>query len=72
MGKRSFHIATAITYQNGAIPGTPRIGLSEGRQVVDAKLLPSGYAKVAGRVADRRIILAEYRLADLMKRVTGD
>jgi hypothetical protein len=31
--------------------------------------LPKGYARIAAQIAARRIILAGYRLADLLKRI---
>jgi hypothetical protein len=37
--------------------------------VAAAPVLPGGYVVSAGRIADRRMILAGYRLADLLKRV---
>ena len=66
--KESLQIATTITYQNGAI-GTPKGEFKDCSEIVDAKLLPNGYARVAGRIADRRIMLAGYRLADLLKQL---
>jgi len=35
-------------------------------------LLPAGYVASASRIADRRIILAGYRLADLLGRLLGN
>jgi hypothetical protein len=69
--KESFEIATTITYQNGAI-GTPKGKLRECSELSDAKVLPIGYARVAGVIADRRIMLSGYRLADLLKRIFGN
>jgi S1/P1 Nuclease len=69
--KESLQIATTITYQYGAI-GTPMGERGQCSELSDAKLLPIGYAKVAGVIADRRIMLAGYRLADLLKRVTAN
>jgi hypothetical protein len=37
--------------------------------VVAAPVLPTGYVSSAKRIADRRMILAGYRLADLLTRV---
>ncbi len=70
--KESFEIATKIAYQNGAVPGTPKTTRGDCTEVVHAAILPAGYVKVAGRIADRRIILAGYRLADLLKRLFGN
>ena len=38
------------------------------RMVAAAPVLPVGYVINASRIADRRIILARYRLADLLTR----
>ena len=38
--------------------------------VAVAPVLPGGYVVNASRIADRRMILAGYRLADLLTRVT--
>ena len=38
--------------------------------VAAAPVLPAGYVVSASRIADRRIILAGYRLADLLTRVS--
>jgi hypothetical protein len=40
--------------------------------VVAVPLLPVGYVASASRIADRRMILAGYRLADLLMRVVGN
>jgi len=37
-----------------------------------APMLPVGYVVGASRIADRRMILAGYRLADLLKRVVDN
>ena len=67
--KESFQIAVKIAYQNGAIRGTPKGDRRECSELTDANVLPTGYARVAGHIADRRIMLAGYRLADLLKRL---
>jgi hypothetical protein len=38
--------------------------------VAAAPVLPMGYVVTASRIADRRIMLAGYRLADLLMRLT--
>lgn len=40
-------------------------------RVTAAPVLPVGYVVSARRIADRRMILAGYRLADLLRRVVG-
>ena len=39
--------------------------------VAAAPVLPAGYIGIGRRIADRRMILSEYRLADLLKRLLG-
>jgi len=40
--------------------------------VAAAPVLPVGYVVNARRIAERRIILVGYRLADLLRRVVGN
>ena len=47
-----------------------RVEIRTVRRVAAAPLLPMGYVVNARRIADRRMILAGYRLADLLTRVT--
>jgi S1/P1 Nuclease len=67
--KESFEIATKIAYQNGRLVGSPRDGNRNCTAVTAAPVLPVGYVAIASRIADRRIILAGYRLADLLRRI---
>ena len=69
--KESFDIATKIVYQNGEFRGTPKGQRKDCREVTDAVVLPAGYTKVAGQIADRRLILAGYRLLNLQMRTVG-
>ena len=68
--KESFEIATKIAYRNEARIGTPKSGNMDCTMVAAAPVLPVGYVVSASRIADRRIILAGYRLADLLTRLT--
>ena len=68
--KESFEIATKIAYRNGGRIGSPRGGNADCTMVAAAPVLPAGYVVSASRIADRRMILAGYRLADLLMRVT--
>jgi hypothetical protein len=68
--KESFEIATKIAYRNGGPIGIPRGGAMDCAMVTAAPVLPAGYVHSASRIADRRMILAGYRLADLLTRVT--
>ena len=69
--KESFEIATKIAYRNGGQIGSPKGGAMDCAMVAAAPVLPAGYVVSASRIADRRIILAGYRLADLLTRLTG-
>ena len=66
--KESFEIATKIAYRNGGQIGIPKGGNKDCRGVHVAPVLPVAYAASASRIADRRIILTGYRLADLLTR----
>ena len=70
MGKESLEIAVKIAYRNSGPIGTPKPGNKDCRAVKAAAVLPAGYVKSASLIADRRIILAGYRLSDLFIRVT--
>ena len=65
--KESFEIATKIAYRNGGRIGSPRGGNMDCATVAAAPVLPVGYVVSASRIADRRMILAGYRLADLLR-----
>ena len=67
--KESFEIATKIAYRNGGRIGSPKGGNKDCTMVAAAPVLPVGYVVSASRIADRRMILAGYRLADLLTRV---
>ena len=67
--KESFEIATKIAYRNGGPIGSPRSGNMDCAMVAVARVLPVGYVVSASRIADRRMILAGYRLADLLMRL---
>jgi hypothetical protein len=69
--KESFEIATKIAYRNGGQLGIPRGGNKDCRDVQAAPVLPVGYVGSASRIADRRIMLAGYRVADLPTRLLG-
>ena len=67
--KESFEIATKIAYRNGGRIGSPKGGNNQCTTVAVTPVLPVGYVVSARRIADRRMILAGYRLADLLTRV---
>ena len=68
--KASFEIATKIAYLNGRLIGAPRGENKDCTTVTAAPVLPAGYVINVNRIADRRMILAGYRLAYLLTRVT--
>ena len=68
-GKESFEIATKIAYLNGGLIGARRDGNKDCTTVAAVPVLPVGYIVSASRIADRRMILAGYRLADLLTRL---
>jgi hypothetical protein len=68
--RESFEIASKIAYRNGGRIGIPRAGNKDCATIEAAPVLPAGYVASGSRIADRRIILAGYRLADLLTRLT--
>jgi hypothetical protein len=68
--KESFEIAPKIAYLNGGQIGIPKGGNKDCSMAAAAPVLPVGYVVSASRIADRRMILAGYRLADLLIRLT--
>jgi len=65
----SFEITTKIAYRNGGPIGIQKAGAMDCAVVAAAPVLPADFVVSASRIADRRMILAGYRLADLLKRV---
>jgi len=68
--KESFEIATKIAYRNGERIGIPKGENKDCRDVKAAPVFPVGYVVGASRIADRLMILAGYRLAELLTRST--
>ena len=67
MGQREFDVAVRVAYQNGELRRTPKAGKLDCGDIPDAALLPPGYAAAARTVAERRIMLAGYRFAHVLK-----
>ena len=67
--KESFEIATRFAYRNDGRIGIPKGGKMDCAMVAAALVLPPGHVVSASRIADRRMILAGYRLADFLMRV---
>jgi hypothetical protein len=70
--ERASRLATKIAYRNGGRIGIPKGGNKDCRDVQAAPVLPVGYVDSASWIADRRMILASYRLADLLMRLLGN
>ena len=70
--KESFEIATKIAYRNRGLHGSPSGTSRDCAMVAAAPVLPVGYVASASRIADRRMILAGYRLADLLPRLLAN
>ena len=68
--KESFDIATKIAYRNDGRIGIPKAVAMDCAMVPAAPVLPAGYVVSSSLIADRRMILAGYRLADLLARLT--
>jgi S1/P1 Nuclease len=68
--KESYEIATKFAYRNGGRIGIPRGGNKDCTTVTVPPVLPSGYVVSASRIGDRRMILAGYRMADLLTQLT--
>lgn len=67
--KESYEIATKIAYENGSLRGTPKGSARDCREVRDANFLAQGYPARAKLIADRRVYLAGYRLAESLNRI---
>jgi hypothetical protein len=67
--KESYEIAVKIAYENGSLRGTPKGQAKDCRAVNAVTYLRNGYAAEARLIANRRMYLAGYRLADLLRTV---
>jgi hypothetical protein len=70
--KESFEIATKFAYRNGGRIGIPKGGAMDCTMVAAAPVLPVGHVANASRIGDRRMMLAGYRLLEVLKQVLGD
>jgi len=68
--KESYEIATRIAYENGSLRGTPKEQARDCRDVKAVKYVSRGYPVRAKLIADRRVYLAGYRLAELLGRIS--
>ncbi len=67
--KESYEIATKVAYRNGGRIRSPTGWDMDCMMVAAIPVLSVDYVVSAGRIADRRMIVAGYRLADLITRV---
>jgi hypothetical protein len=67
--QESYEIAKMNAYMNGSLRGTPKGQARDCSEIAGAKILPAGYTEKAKDIAERRIVLAGYRLATLLARV---
>ena len=67
--KESFEIATKFAYRKDGRLGIPKGRTLDCTMVAATLVLPVGYVVSASWIADRRMILAGYRLAGLLKRI---
>jgi hypothetical protein len=51
--------------------GTPKGSAKDCREVRDANFLSRGYPARAKLIADRRVYLASYRLAEMLRNLVG-
>jgi hypothetical protein len=70
--KEGFQGAIAVAYQGGTLTGAPKHHNQDCRDVAGAPALTLGYIATARRVADRRVVLTGYRLADLVRQVLSN
>lgn len=72
MAQRELRKGVAIGYANGNFRGTPKGHADECTNLTAVTVLPTGYIGAAKHVADRRMVIAGYRLAELLKRMLGN
>ena len=60
-----------MAYRSGTLTGSPKNQKQDCREVAAAPVVTLDYIATARRVADRRMILAGYRLADTLRQVLG-
>ena len=69
--KESYEIAVKIAYENGSLRGTPKRQAKDCREVDAVTYVSNGYPPRARLIANRRMYLAGYRLADLLRKFEG-
>jgi hypothetical protein len=69
--KESYEIAVNNAYENGNLRGTPKGPARDCRELQDANYISRGYPARAKLIADRRVFLAGYRMAELLERITS-
>ena len=63
-------LSVKIAYENGSLRGTPKGRIWDCYEVRLTMILTPGYPARAKLIADRRIYLAGYRLAELLRTVS--
>jgi hypothetical protein len=71
VGQGKLRIAVKIAYENGNLRETPKGQGRDCREVPDANFISRGYPARTKLIADRRVYLAGYRMAELMEQVSG-
>jgi hypothetical protein len=67
--KESYEIGVKIAYENGSLRGTPKEQVNDCRAINAVTYPRNGYAAEARLIANRRMYLGGYRLADLLRTV---
>ena len=67
--KESYEIAVKIAYENGSLRGTPKGQAKDCREINAVTYVSNGYPARARLIANRRMYLAGYRLADLLRTI---
>jgi hypothetical protein len=70
--KESYEIAAKFAYRNDGGIGIPKGGAMDCTMIAAAPMLPAGYVVNASRIADRNMILAGYRLTDIVRWLLGN
>ena len=70
--KESYEIAVKIAYEKWKSSRNPKGQARDCRELPDVNFISRGYSARAKLIADRRVYLAGYRMADLLERITSE
>jgi hypothetical protein len=70
--KESYEIATKLAYENGSLRGTPKGEARDCRDVKAVTYVSRGYPARAKLIAERRVYLAGYRIAEALRRIAAN